>query len=83
MFFIISEYIQKKMKKRLSPIIPIYNSDSNSDSNSDYNSDYDSDYDSDSFSINNTNKKSLIKKRLHKAIIVPRFSTQEELDALV
>lgn len=79
MFFIISEYIQKKMKKRLSPIIPIYNSDSNSDSNSDYNSDYDSD----SFSINNTNKKSLIKKRLHKAIIVPRFSTQEELDALV
>lgn len=78
MFFIISEYIQKKMKKRLSPIIPIYNSDSNSD----YNSDYDSDYDSDSFSINNTNKKSLNKKQLHKAI-VPRFSTQEELDALV
>ena len=79
MLFIIAEYLQKnfsdifKKKVKLLPIIPIYDTDD---------SYYYSDSDSDSFSLNEAINFPLTKKRRH-ITIVCRFSTQEELDALV
>jgi hypothetical protein len=78
MLFIIADYIQKnfsdifKKKVKLSPIIPIYDTDDDS-----Y---YHSDYDSDSFYINEPNN---FKIKPGHITILCRFSTQEELDALV
>jgi len=80
MFFILADYIQKnfndifKKKQKILPIIPIYDSD-----DSYYFSDYDSD--SDTLPLNEI-QFPLNKKGRHITILC-RFSTQEELDALV
>lgn len=78
MFFIIVDYIQKKIndikkKEKLLPIKPIYDSD---DSYCDYDSD------GEPFPLNYQFQFPLNKKERH-ITIVCRYSTQEELDALV